>query len=303
MRASTPQGQPLEPSSTVLFGTLGNDHLFGGPDDDTIEALDGKDMLRGLEGNDLLRGGLGKDRIWGGDGDDWLTGQPLDMFGSLRTELNVMRGGAGNDVYVVNGPGDRVIEKAGEGTDTVHTSIGFTLPDHVENLTAYYLFLIDGQPLVGNALDNHITASPFGHDTVYGLDGNDTLDGGARAGAYLDGGNGDDVLIQPFGESRGGAGADLFVAGGRGAMTAPDAPIAVLDFNAAEGDRLHIEHATLLDAADLFESGQLRFDAAQNQLVLDFDPSTTGPLSVDQVFDLPEVTVFDLQWITIGPLA
>lgn len=299
---ASPNAKPFNAAAPFMTGTPGKDFLRGGLGDDLLEGLAGNDLLRGLGGDDTLLGGLGRDRLLGGDGADNLAGQPLADGGGLLSEVNVMRGGAGDDTYYVNGPGDRVIEKAGEGIDTVRTSVGFTLPAQVENLVAYYISLLDEQPLVGNALDNYILGSPLGEDIIFGLGGNDTLDGGTRIGGLLDGGNGDDVLIQPFGASRGGTGADLFVAGGRGAMTFPDAEITVLDFNAAEGDRLHIVNALSFDPVALFESGQLRFDAATSDLILDFDPASTGELSVDQIFALPGVEQFDPAWLTVGPL-
>ncbi|MCQ8780440.1 hypothetical protein NQU49_27980, partial [Escherichia coli] len=38
-----------------------------------------------------------------------------------------LTGGAGNDIYVVDVAGDQVFEKAGEGTDTVRTSVSYVL--------------------------------------------------------------------------------------------------------------------------------------------------------------------------------
>ena len=56
-------------------------------------------------GNDTLIGGAGNDTLNGGAGDD------------------TMVGGAGNDTYVVDAAGDVVTELAGEGTDTVQSSV------------------------------------------------------------------------------------------------------------------------------------------------------------------------------------
>ena len=81
-------------------GTDANDTITG-----TIE----EDVLIGLGGNDTLNGGAGPDS---------------------------MAGGTGNDIYIVDNPGDIVLENSGEGTDTVKTVLAaYTLGDDVENLT------------------------------------------------------------------------------------------------------------------------------------------------------------------------
>ena len=46
-----------------------------------------------------------------------------------------MTGGTGNDAYYVDSYSDRVIENAGEGTDTVFASANYKLSDNVERLT------------------------------------------------------------------------------------------------------------------------------------------------------------------------
>src|SRR5439155_4350277 len=47
---------------------------------------------------------------------------------------DAMLGGAGDDTYIVNSTADAVIENAGEGLDTVRSSVSFVLPANVENL-------------------------------------------------------------------------------------------------------------------------------------------------------------------------
>ncbi len=48
---------------------------------------------------------------------------------------DTMIGGTGSDTYRVDNVGDVVIENANEGTDTVQSSIDYTLGNDVENLT------------------------------------------------------------------------------------------------------------------------------------------------------------------------
>ena len=116
------------------------------------------------------------------------TEQPDTLNGTARSERidglagpDTMAGGLGGDTYIVNDTGDRVIEKASEGTDEVRSYVmSYTLPGNVENLTLMGI----GQSGTGNAAANRII--------------------GGRGDNVLNGGTGDDYLM-------GGIGSDSFV--------------------------------------------------------------------------------------------
>jgi Ca2+-binding RTX toxin-like protein len=163
-------------SPITRIGTVASQSLVGGA---------GIDQLFGMGGNDKLFGHAGADQLDGGDGNDRLDG---------GTGADHMAGGTGDDTYVVDDPGDQVVENPNEGNDTIESSITYTLPDNVENLTLTGTAAING---TGNALDN----------VIHGNSADNTLDGGA-GNDTIDGGAGNDTII-------GGAGLDI-IHGGAG---------------------------------------------------------------------------------------
>ncbi|GEM_PF-4409817 len=219
--------------------------LTGTADHDIIYGRAGHDLLYGRAGDDTLHGDEGPDRLYGELGDDWLAGG----FG----DRDSLHGGPGNDVYQIFDYEDVVLERVGEGSDSVIATADFILPPNVEALRLSpdphdYSVITPGNPAeipvlftddcanhpgwtdpcrsiarfgMGNALDNLVVGN--GTDNVLlGLDGSDFIVGG-DADDELDGGHGDDVLAgfvtngSPWSTETdrltGGEGADLFVTG------------------------------------------------------------------------------------------
>src|SRR5207247_255989 len=96
---------------------------------------------------------------------DWLKG---------GTGADTLYGGHGDDTYEVDNTGDVTFENGGEGTDTVRSSITWTLGTNLENLTLTGLSKISGY---GNSTDNVIIGNIVAN-TLYGYDCNDYLDAG-----------------------------------------------------------------------------------------------------------------------------
>lgn len=110
--------------------------------------------------------------IVGNDGDDRINGE-----GGADT----MAGGPGNDTYWVDDADDKVIEAPNGGIDTVISTITYTLPANVENLTFIGSSNLSG---AGNDLNNVLTANS-GNDRLNGEGGNDTLVGGAGSDTFI----------------------------------------------------------------------------------------------------------------------
>ena len=84
-----------------------------------------------------------------------------------------MAGAAGDDTYVVDNALDIVTEAANAGIDSVQSSVGFTLPDNVENLSLTGTSAINAS---GNSLNNNLTGNKK-NNQIFGDAGNDLIDG------------------------------------------------------------------------------------------------------------------------------
>ena len=210
-------------------GHAGVNHLIGNDGANTLDGDDGADILEGGKGADVymvddvgdqvteaLSGAAGgidlvKSEVSFmlganlekltllGSADIDATGNTLNNALIGNAGANILNGGAGNDAmtggkgddtYIVDAAGDTVIEAAGGGTDTVESSVTFSLATrvNVENLELTGVGKING---TGNALANSITGNDADNKLIGGA-GNDTLVGGKGAD-HLTGGTGRDT--------------------------------------------------------------------------------------------------------------
>ena len=170
---------------------------YGGAD--TVLGLLGDDIIEGGQGNDILYGGFGFDAnstpeyraayqplidLYGNDGDDWLYGQGGNdtLYGESGNDvldggadIDTLIGGTGNDTYIVDSTTDTITENVNEGTDTIQSSVTFSLANlaNIENLTLTGTAAING---TGNA-GNNVIIGNAGNNTLNGGAGNDTLIG------------------------------------------------------------------------------------------------------------------------------
>lgn len=178
----------------------GSESFFG-------QGNTGNNVITGGHGGNTLVGGSGNDTLIGGDGTDHLDG---GLGG------DTMRGGKGDDIYVVDDlfdrtikfdAFDRVVEKAGEGADTVNASVDYTLGANVENLVLFGAAVKGtgnglANVILGNNLANTLSGAggddiligEGGADTLLGGSGNDRLVISDDTFVLVDGGTGQDVL-------------------------------------------------------------------------------------------------------------
>jgi len=255
------------------------DYLYGGAGNDIYGIQDKNDIIIDTEGFNTLS--LGPSFTGGVDltaeytnanilkldgslasGDLTLTGNSFNNTITSSTGNDILNGGfgadlmvgsAGDDTYFVDNLKDKVVEKIGEGSDTVYltSAMSYTLANNVENLnlTAFSLGSYSkklGLTVKGNTLDNTIIANDTsgaymkilagaGNDTIIGGASSDYIDGGIDDDS-IQGGKADDVLT-------GGAGNDTYVfseGDGRDLITATD-----------KGDIIKIDNSTGITTADL----------------------------------------------------
>ena len=222
--------------SSFLIGLIGGieNYTFTGSKAVKFTGSQDGNWIVGTSLNDTLSG----DSAAGGGGDTLNGGKGADR----------MNAGDGDDVYFVDNAKDVVDETGALGTDTVWSTISYSLAENGTTVRGQieYLELIgaaaingigskNADHIFGNNAANKISGAGD-NDTLSGKGGNDTIDGGAGADSMA-----------------GGAGNDRFVVDNAGDVVTEDADSGIdsisssIDFDLLTAD--NVENLTLTGTA------------------------------------------------------
>lgn len=168
--------QALDIGSADSISTLGgNDIVYGGGGDDTLNVGDGNDYAFGGTGNDLIGGEAGNDRIYGGAGNDVVSGDAGDdlLVGNEgddqllgRTGRDLIIGGNGNDQLNGHEDVDLIV---GRGT-TNEVSTVVSDANDAALLVALNTWVASTP---AGLLTPVLAVTDGGGDTIYGFTGGD----------------------------------------------------------------------------------------------------------------------------------
>jgi Ca2+-binding RTX toxin-like protein len=221
---------------TSFINLTGNEigqTIIGNAGGNVLKGLGGKDVLDGLAGLDtadfsdktlavvatlngavatnVTVGGVVEDTIknienlTGGKGLDTLTGDGLAniLNGGTDALADILRGGLGNDTYIINSATDNIIELAGGGTlDRARCSVSYTLGagDSIEFLETTNSALTTALNLAGNEFAQIIFGNAGANILNGGIDAlADTLIGGFGADTYVINSVNDNI-VEEFGD-------------------------------------------------------------------------------------------------------
>ena len=202
-------------AANILDGGTGADTLIGGAGNDTYVVDSVGDVVNESSGsgNDLVKASISfsladtahvlgnvENLTLAGSANIDGTGNTLAniitgnsgnniLDGGNDTVADTLSGGAGNDTYIFH-LNDTLVEGANAGTDTVLSSLTYSLGANFENLTLTGTAAVNGtgntlaNVITGNAASNVLNAGA-GNDTLEGLGGNDTLTGGAGNDTFV----------------------------------------------------------------------------------------------------------------------
>ena len=209
--------------------TEGNDELYGGAGDDTLDGLAGDDNLFGGAGNDTLSGGAGDDRLEGGAGADtylFERGQGNDLIVDYGYNTLCFGADIAPGQISVRQQGADLLLEVNDGDGSVRVLNGYQLSGGIDVTFAdgtvwsgeQLMSLIipaegtDADDLIVSGSRGDVLNGGAGSDYLEGNGGEDQLDGGSGNDS-LSGGAGDDILDGGSGNDwlYGGDGNDVYI--------------------------------------------------------------------------------------------
>ncbi len=178
---NTSQSTVAGVNGNLIFDTSPGDSVTAGTGEDTISAWGDGDTLVAGSGGTLIYANGDDDQVIGGSGNDI-----LDALGANTT----LTGGIGNEIFDVNNPTD-VVDPSGSGSDTILSSVSYTLPTLVDTLT---LTGSENLTATGNSDAANLITGNSGNDTLIAGSGSDTLVSGTGVD-LLEGGFGGDTYV------------------------------------------------------------------------------------------------------------
>jgi len=222
-------------------GLVGNVAVAQGAQIENAIGGFGSDTINGNALANSIQGGAGFDSIFAGAGDDTIDGGAGTSY---------LRGEEGNDSIVGGAAFDDIQGNTGNDTERGGAGDDYVVGGKDNDV----LYGEDGADLVYGNIGSDTADGGAGDDIVRGGQDNDSIAGGAGAD-FMSGDKGSDTVS-------GGAGADIFhISSGAGLDR-------VIDFNLAEGDRVHLDAGTTYTVAQVGADTVVTLTAAGDEMVL-----------------------------------
>ncbi|MDW9899134.1 hypothetical protein GOB10_25855 [Sinorhizobium meliloti] len=182
---------------TLTGGFFADNYIYGGVGNDIINGGTELNRLYGEDGDDTITAGWtnADSQLYGGAGNDSLTGGDTGVYFDGGTGVDIMDGGAGADIYIVDNANDQIVEdwlpeyeNQANPTDTVRTSTSYTL-GAAARIELFETTKVSGTAaigLTGNNFSQTIKGNA-GANTIDGKGGNDILVGGLGADKLIGG--------------------------------------------------------------------------------------------------------------------
>ncbi len=169
--------QGIAPADVILVKSLESPNLYP----QGILVLRVKSGSTEIRVPEFFRTSTSMEAVQFADGTVWDRDYILAHLEGGSGSADNFVGTSGNDQYTVDSPNDTISEAVDGGIDSVMSTVTYTLPDNVENLTLSGFLSLNA---TGNKLDNVLVGNDVNNVLDWGGAGLDTLKGGLGDDTY-----------------------------------------------------------------------------------------------------------------------